>query len=388
LVLITITIYTHTCITLMVIKKLYENKNEDRIKNAMIKNFNIGKTEHQGASAGRLRERGRYENMENEKVVAGATTGDLPGSAGAGAAQGAGPERKRILATLRGDWSDEERLALVRAGRSTSRTISLDIDSPAIEGIDAAGHGIVGRTASDMTYTRVIETAIIAGADVDGAVCAKAVGIEREAAEKAAAEAEREAAEKAMREAAESAVAGQSDLSIAAVFCDGVRFRLAGLNEYTVDNVLPVKFADEFARLRLLLARDQQRKAAETAAAEKAAAEKAAWIQAHGSERLKAIIAAGYSGAKLYAQERDADAFAGLTYAVDATDAADAIRDSPSPEALEVEAALKASGHDAKIVWLKEDPQAHDEDSYDEFAPREAVRVYTSWRKGAVYIYP
>lgn len=104
------------------------------------------------------------------------------------------------------------------------------------------------------------------------------------------------------------------------------------------------------------------------AAAEAREAEKVAWIAAHGSDHLRAAVAAGYDCQRLYVTERAAAEFP--SFEVDFAGRSRWERRScPSEEGLAVSLATKGS----RVVWLTEPARKLDDE--DEWEPREAVVV-------------
>ena len=119
--------------------------------------------------------------------------------------------------------------------------------------------------------------------------------------------------------------------------------------------------------------RKQRAKAEEEAAQEAWDAEKAAWIEAHGSDRLKKAYATGYPHNRAYTQER-ATAELGEEWTVDTKNAYEWDRKaSPSERALDLEKTLKDKGFKVQVVWVKSDGEERDDD--DAFEPFEAVVV-------------
>jgi hypothetical protein len=117
----------------------------------------------------------------------------------------------------------------------------------------------------------------------------------------------------------------------------------------------------------------QRAKAGEEAAQEAWDADKAAWIEAHGSDRLKKAHATGYPHNRAYIQER-ATAELGEGWIVDMKNAYEWDRKaSPSERALDLERTLKNTGFKAQIVWVKSDGTERDDD--DAFEPFEALVV-------------
>lgn len=131
------------------------------------------------------------------------------------------------------------------------------------------------------------------------------------------------------------------------------------------DAALSERWEAERERGRLA---DEKRAAEKRAAAEAQEADKAAWIAAHGSDHLRAAVAAGYDCQRLYVTERAAAEFPG--FKVDFADRSRWDRRScPSEEGLGISLATKGSC----VVWLTAPVRKVDDE--DEWEPREAVVV-------------
>ncbi len=326
--------------------------------------------------------------MENEKsIVAGATTDNLPVSAGADAAHGVSGETRRVSFAV--EISAEERLIEPRRNIDVDVPIALLEEAIEIGAIKVMHDGVVLLTETrSMSFVwRGLSRADILDpfAALKKAIAAKKAEIARDARERQQYE-ERKAREKAYKDK----FVLPDGVCIDSVIgdCEGVRIYVDGAYVDTIvtpETITQVVETFRAEQARREAERERTKREAEELA-ERLEKEKMEWIAGHGSDRLKALIAAGYNGNKLYRQERDAFALKGLEYVVDTRDAADEIRDSPSEDALIVEKQLKNAGFDdVKIVWLKENPRHTD---IDDFEPREAVRVFPSWRNGAVYIFP
>ncbi|MGA2110335.1 MAG: hypothetical protein ABSH25_22130 [Syntrophorhabdales bacterium] len=117
----------------------------------------------------------------------------------------------------------------------------------------------------------------------------------------------------------------------------------------------------------------QKAKAEEEAAQEAWDTVKAAWIEAHGSDRLKKAHATGYPHNRAYTQER-ATVELGGGWTVDTKNAYEWDRKAcPSGKALDLEKMLKDRGFKAQTVWVKSDGAERDDD--DAFEPFETVVV-------------
>lgn len=122
--------------------------------------------------------------------------------------------------------------------------------------------------------------------------------------------------------------------------------------------------------------RSRQREEAAKAQREQ---ERADWIEAHGSDHLRAAVAAGYDCQRQYASERAALEHPG--YEVDFNDQARwKSRSCPSEDALAEE--LRVRAHEeatAEVVWLTRAPQSVPVDGWEEdWQEREAV-VISGW---------
>ena len=82
--------------------------------------------------------------------------------------------------------------------------------------------------------------------------------------------------------------------------------------------------------------------------------EKQAWIAEHGSDHLRQAVRLGYTCQRLYATERAAAEFPGFILDFDQLTMWDSL-DSPSPEAVAIDAALRAAGHTSEAVRIYRD---------------------------------
>lgn len=136
---------------------------------------------------------------------------------------------------------------------------------------------------------------------------------------------------------------------------------------------MAAKKAEEEAEKEAREAERAEREAAAQAEKEAREAKKAAWIEAHGSDYLKAAHALGYNCQRQYVTERATLEFP--DFRVDFDDNASwNDRACPSPEALAEVKALVAAGHDAQVVWLTDDGAA-DRENWEYFEPCEAVVI-------------
>lgn len=83
-------------------------------------------------------------------------------------------------------------------------------------------------------------------------------------------------------------------------------------------------------------------------------AEKQAWVEAHGSDHLKAGFAAGYDMPRTYREER-ALLELGRDYALVTEYQEFKDREDPSPEALAETVRLSNLGYQAGVMWVEED---------------------------------
>ena len=138
-----------------------------------------------------------------------------------------------------------------------------------------------------------------------------------------------------------------------------------------------IAWAESHARAVVTLAErraeDERRVAAQKAASAAAAADKVAWIAAHGSDGLKARVAAGYDCQRRYVTERLSVELP--DYALDfKNEAGWHGRSCPSDAAFAEEQSLAARGVVAEVVWLTR-PVSPDDYSFEPFDPVEAVVV-------------
>jgi hypothetical protein len=124
-----------------------------------------------------------------------------------------------------------------------------------------------------------------------------------------------------------------------------------------------------------LKAEAKEKAKAEEEAKARAAEEKTAWIEAHGSERLKKVHKAGYPCQADYAVER-ATRELGEDWVVDTHNKMSwrSPKVYPSLESLDIEAELKEKGYEVEIIWLTDDGRERDYDD-EPFEPCEAVVI-------------
>lgn len=116
---------------------------------------------------------------------------------------------------------------------------------------------------------------------------------------------------------------------------------------------------------------------------QRAEAERSAWIETHGSERLRLVLAGGYKVTALYLHERVALEL-GADWIVDTADRAEAEeRCAPTLEALRAVEVLP-EGYIGEVVWLIAPPNKQSED--EEFAPCEAVQAHLPYSQHSAYL--